>query len=506
MKKAQSTAHAAENGLGEMPASAPDALKRTAEATRNAAREKLRRWGLTNAQIEAAEQRGITADNVTIYAPMGGTVIHRNGQEGMYVDEGTRIYTIADLSHLWVKLDAYESDLPWLHYGQTAQFTTEAYPGEEFEGRISFINPVVNPVTRTVDVRLVVPNPDGRLKPEMFVRAVVRAQIATGGRVMDPDLAGKWISPMHPEIIKDGPGSCDVCGMALVKAEDLGYVSADPEAMDRPLVMPASAPLITGTRAVVYVEVPDREAPTYEGREVVLGPRAGDFYLVRDGLEEGERVVVRGNFKIDSALQIQARPSMMLPEEEVAPPDDEEPEERPRYDAPDAFREQLRSLYDAYAELAAALAADDLEAAQESLGPLGDALDRVDAGELPEEHLEPWDSAEATLKESLDTMRESEEIAAIRDALVPMTEGLTDAIAIYGIAEGAPVYRAFCPMAFDDEGAHWLQPGEAIRNPYFGSMMLQCGVIEERLDEPLEDDAHDHAGHDHAGHEGAHHE
>ena len=89
-------------------------------------------------------------------------------------------------------------------------------------------------------------------------------------------------------------------------------VAAD-EAGQPPLVIPASAPLITGRRAVVYVEKPQSEHPTFEGREVVLGPRAGDYYIVKSGLAEGQRVVTKGNFKIDSALQIQAKPSMMNP-------------------------------------------------------------------------------------------------------------------------------------------------------------------------------------------------
>src|SRR5690606_1207135 len=127
-------------------------------------------------------------------------------------------------------------------------------------------------------------------------------------------LAGKWISPMHPEIVKDEPGECDICGMPLVRAESLGYVSSEDLLTEPPLVIPASAVLWTGTRAIVYVEVPESEQPTYEGREVVLGARAGEDYLVRSGLREGELVVTRGNFKIDSALQIQARPSMMTPQ------------------------------------------------------------------------------------------------------------------------------------------------------------------------------------------------
>jgi Cu(I)/Ag(I) efflux system membrane fusion protein len=101
--------------------------------------------------------------------------------------------------------------------------------------------------------------------------------------------------------------------MDLVTTESLGYVKADiPE--QAPLVIPASAALITGTRAVVYVRLPDKKKPTFQGREIVLGPRAGDYYIVSKGLAEGEVVVTNGNFKIDSALQIQAKPSMMNPE------------------------------------------------------------------------------------------------------------------------------------------------------------------------------------------------
>jgi membrane fusion protein, copper/silver efflux system len=195
-------------------------------------------------------------------------------------------------------------------------FTTDSLPGEEFHGRISFIGPVLDPGTRTVDVRVNVPNKERRLKPGMFVRAKVFSRVAKGGRVIDPELAGKWISPMHPEVVKDEPGACDVCGMPLVPAEELGYVAAVED--EPPLVIPESAPLITGKRAVVYVEVPG-EKPAYEGREVVLGPKGQDHYLVIQGLEEGERVVTHGAFKIDSALQIVARPSMMSPEAGAAP-------------------------------------------------------------------------------------------------------------------------------------------------------------------------------------------
>lgn len=304
----------AKASLVELRRSELSSLRESAQGTIDSARDKLRLWGLTAEQITSIEERGEPEEHVTIYSPSSGLVIHRNAQEGMYVATGTRIFTVADLSHMWVQLDAYESDLEWLRYGQEVDFETEAYKGRKFTGRISFIDPVLDSRTRTVKVRVNVKNEDGLLKPDMFVRAVVHASIAAGGQVMDASLAGKWISPMHPEIVKDGPGQCDVCDMDLVPAEELGYVAASKTAQGAPLVVPVSATLMTGTRAVVYVELPDMEEPTYEGREVVLGPRAGDEYIVHHGLKEGELVVAEGNFKIDSALQIQAKPSMMNPE------------------------------------------------------------------------------------------------------------------------------------------------------------------------------------------------
>ena len=136
-------------------------VRETAAATVVASREKLRLWGLTQEQIKQLEVRGTPSDHVTIKSPMGGIVIHKNAQEGMYVQTGTRIYTIADLTRLWVLLDAYESDLAWLRYGQSVRFTTEAYPGEVFAGTVAFIDPVLDDTRRTVKVRVNVTN-DGR--------------------------------------------------------------------------------------------------------------------------------------------------------------------------------------------------------------------------------------------------------------------------------------------------------------------------------------------------------
>jgi len=226
-----------------------------------AARDKLRLWDLLPDQIDAIIESGQAKDHFVLKAPVGGVVVSKNVKEGDYVKTGEPLFKIVDLSTLWAYLDAYESDLPWLRYGQDVSFTVETRPGETFHGQIAFIEPEVNSKTRTVPLRVNVPNPDGKLKPGMFVRGIVASRLAEDGKVYAPEFAGKWISPMHPEVVKDGPGDCDVCGMDLVPAEELGYVDNATEGA--PVIVPTSAVLRTGKRAVVYVAKPNAERPTY---------------------------------------------------------------------------------------------------------------------------------------------------------------------------------------------------------------------------------------------------
>jgi Cu(I)/Ag(I) efflux system membrane fusion protein len=362
----------------------PD-LVANAESTVRAAREKLRLLGLTPEQVAEVERTRKATDHLTIYSPTGGIVIHRNAQEGMYVQTGTKIYTIADLRQVWVKLDAYESDIQWLRYGQTVEFTSQAYPGETFEGTIAFIDPVLDPKTRTVKVRVNVPNEDGRLKPEMFIRATVHSQVAAGGRVMEPNLAGKWMCPMHPEVVQDEAGECSVCQMPLVKTESLGYVPINGVEAAQPLVIPATAPLLTGARAVVYVQDTEAERPTFVGREIVLGPRAGDYYIVRHGLREGELVVTSGNFKIDSALQILARPSMMTPAGGGAPIHGDGAARLPA-----SFLAQVRHVLAAHAAARGAFDAGDIEALRRAFRELQAAVGRVDGSPLEDDARKLW--------------------------------------------------------------------------------------------------------------------
>ncbi|MBW8036015.1 MAG: efflux RND transporter periplasmic adaptor subunit [Planctomycetes bacterium] len=449
-------------------------MREMTESTVKSVREKLRLWGVTPEQIAEIEKSGKVSDHMTIYAPTSGIVIHKNAQEGMYVQTGTKIYTIADLSKIWVKLDAYESDLQWLRYGQEMEFTTIAYPGQIFKGTISFIDPILNDRTRTVKIRVNVQNPDGKLKPGMFVKAIVRSQVAGGGRIMDAGLAGKWICPMHPEIIKEASGQCDTCQMPLVQTEDLGYISDDPSLTEKPLVIPVTAALVTGSRAIVYVQLPNTEKPIYEGREIALGPRAGDYYLVRSGLSEGELVVVKGNFKIDSSLQIMAKPSMMTPAAAG-----EEPATYERSGINDTFRTQLAKVFEGYFAMQQALADDKVQLATESAKKTSHALKAVDMKLLTGESHHKWMTFSTELESILSKAGKSEDIKLLRNDFYLLSQQLTKIAKYFGSTGQSDLYILYCPMAFDNKGGHWLQDNDQTANPYFGHMMLRCGGVEE---------------------------
>ncbi len=222
----------------------------------DATRNRLLLWGVTEEQIAKIQPERRNHFQMTIYSPLGGTVIEKMAFEGKYVTEGEALYKVADLSTVWMQGEVYEFELPWIKPGQSVEIATPSYPGKTFAGRVSFIDPMVNPQTRTIKVRVDIPNPNATLKPQMFVTAKLRASL---GR---PTLA-----------------------------------------------VPKSAVLDTGLRQIVYL---DKGNGLYQGRQVTLGPEAGGYYPVIKGLAEGDRVVTAGNFLIDSQTQLSG-PSMGLP-------------------------------------------------------------------------------------------------------------------------------------------------------------------------------------------------
>ncbi|GAF05263.1 efflux RND transporter periplasmic adaptor subunit [Saccharicrinis fermentans] len=227
-----------------------------------ASRNKLKLWDLTDAQIDGIETKGEPQNYFDVLSPISGTVTMRHVSVGDYIKEGNALFQVINLKKVWLMFDAYESDLPWLHEGNKVEFTVQSIPGETFTGKVTFIDPFLDAKTRVANVRVEVDNPKLELKPEMFANGIIKPKIS-GGK-------------------KD-------------------------------LMIPKTSVLWTGKRAVVYVKVPEREHNSFLYREITLGPEAGDFYIVKEGLSEGEEIAVNGVFKIDAASQLEGKPSMMNP-------------------------------------------------------------------------------------------------------------------------------------------------------------------------------------------------
>jgi Cu(I)/Ag(I) efflux system membrane fusion protein len=374
-----------------------------------AAKEKLLLWDLSPDQINALLENGQIREKFELHSPIAGIVVTKQINEGDYLKTGQPLYTIVDLSQLWLHLNAYESDLAWLEVGQHVQFTVKSFPGQSFHGTIELIEPEIDSKTRTVPIRVIVPNPEQRLKPGMFASATVMAP-------------GKSVG-------------------------------------ETPLLVASSAVLRTGKRAVVYIEKPDTKRPTFEGREIVLGPRAGDHFVVAEGLSEGERIVTHGAFKIDSALQIQAKPSMMNPSTE---PHAQPPAMPTELKIPTHQAVQILPIY---LKLQSALAADNLAAAQTQTR----AMMRLTghSGALPT-LLHSMLAAE-----SLDALRKPH-FETLSNALIAATQAAPTAF------EGE-LFIMHCPMVYGDHGADWLQADQPLKNPYFGAMMLHCGEVKKKI-------------------------
>ena len=273
----------------------------------DAIRKKMERWGLLPEQIDEFLRSGKVTDRVTLLAPMGGTVTEKMVVQNSMVKPGEMLYRLANLDSVWLYLDIYEYELGLVRYGQEVAATTESYPGETFTGRVWFISPILSEETRTVKVTVALENKSRKLKPGMFVSAGIEVPLLADGSAAPSGVEGKWTCPMHPHVILDEAGKCPECAMPLVQIPGVAPPAEKPMA----LAIPVSAVLDSGTRKLVHVETGE---DVYKPVEVKLGLRAGAYYPVLDGLKEGDRVVVRGNFLLDSQFQIAGLPSLFYPD------------------------------------------------------------------------------------------------------------------------------------------------------------------------------------------------
>ncbi len=418
-------------------------FKETRPSLYVAARGKLKLWDLSDKQINNIEKKGEPIVYFDVLSPITGTVTMRHVSIGDYVKEGTPLFEVIDLSKLWVMFDAYESDLPWINVGDKIDFTIQALPGKTFSSIVTYIDPFINRKTRIAKARLEVVNNNGELKPEMFAIGLLESKFAENSNE---------------------------------------------------ILIPKSSVLWTGKRAVVYIKVPDRESPSFLFREITLGPEAGSFFVVADGLEEGEEIAINGVFKIDAAAQLAGFPSMMNPGGGIISTGHNhgdienidiplESKEYTVFKTPEEFSNQFEKFINNYIILKDAFVATDddqvIEFAKSTLA----SLNKVDMKLLKGDAHLLWMSLYNPILDNLEGIIQMEDMEIKRNHFSIVSNNLTDAIAAFGDYSNNPIYLQYCPMAFDDQGAYWISNKKEIRNPYFGDMMLKCGEVKKVFNE-----------------------
>ncbi|MDP6962929.1 MAG: efflux RND transporter periplasmic adaptor subunit [Planctomycetota bacterium] len=440
------------------------------KSTVTAAESRLRQFGISQRQIDSLANTRKAQETIELKAPIGGVVVRKNAKLGQYVKEGQELFSISDLRKLWLVLNAYEKDLAWLRYGQQVEFSVDAFPGETFTGKIIFFEREVDMQTRTLGVRVEVSNPDLRLRPGMLSRAKVAVQIASDGFVHANTVIKEFVCPMHHEVGSDFAGDCVKCGMPLEPSSELGFDGS--QQADDPLLIPASAPLITGKRALVYVQTENNpDGVTYEPRPIVLGPRAGDWFVVKEGLEQGEVIVAQSAFILDSEQQINGKFSMMAA--------DQEPVVFKKAEGiPFDIQKQLGAILALYVDLAKSLASDDLIAAQSVGSQIKQQLSKIDVDQISLETFTSFRNDLSLMLDKLSVFNNQDDIEVARVEFEHLQMGATKFAGKYPYHTTIGKLAVFhCPMAFNDRGADWLQfSGEKVENPYFGAAMYRCGL------------------------------
>lgn len=403
--------------------------KRFAEANPQlveAARTKLKQWKLTDAQIQQIEELGQVQESFPVLADRSGYVLNKKVNFGDHLMLGEPLFDLADLSRVWVEFDAYEKDIPWIEEGDVITITARSVPGQTFRAKVTFIDPIIDQQTRVATIRAELQNPNGLLKPEMFTTGTVEAEL-----------------------------------------------SAD----TAKIVVPRSAVLWTGTRSIVYVQVPGKDAPSFQLREVTLGAALGKAYIVEAGLAVGEEIVVEGAYTIDAASELADKPSMMNPEpKEVLGPFGEVPDYSAETSS--AFTAQLGVVNQHYLQIQQALVGAHDKEAKAAAQALLVALPpkRSFTEPLAQSY---WNGRYAAIRELSKTISTAGTIDNQRKAFVDLSLEMVRTNMAYATADN--LYIVYCPMANNDEGAYWLSEVEEVLNPYYGDMMLRCGEIKDQI-------------------------
>ena len=406
-----------------------------------AAKEKLKNWKLTDEYIQQILESGEAKETFDIRADVSGYVTKKMVNTGDYVSRGQTIYEIADLSRVWVLFDLYESDMPWVKRGDKITFTIASLPGKTFEEEISFFDPVIDPKTRVAKARVVVSNPDLKLKPEMLASGMVEAELSN---------------------------------------------------QDDNVVVPQSAVMWTGERSVVYVKSESEGGVNFVIRDVTLGPGLGESFIIEDGLQEGEEIAMHGTFSIDAAAQLAGKRSMMNPKagpamvvhdhgEMVTQELTSEPEaDIEPVETDPKFTEQLTDVYKAYLDMKNAFVETNAEKVSAEAKDVIAALENVNKGLLEGDAHMAWMDQLNNLNRNIEIIINSSDIDEQRTAFTRFNLAFYKSVQLFGL--NVKSYFQYCPMANNDQGAYWFSETEDIRNPYFGAEMLTCGETREIIE------------------------
>lgn len=405
-------------------------IKDTHPELLEAAKNKLRYWKISEKEIDGIIQSQQVKEYFDIYAEHSGVISKRKVNVGDHLMEGGLLFDVQNLNSLWAVFDVYEQDLSLVNIGDEITFTTPAISGKEFASKVVFIDPVINPSTRTASVRLEVPNSHKTLKPDMFI-------------------TGKLFSKN--------------------------------EERSSQLFVPKSAVLWTGERSVVYVKQQGTDIPTFEYREVELGESNGNKYAVNKGLKSGEEVVTNGAFVIDASAQLNNRSSMMN-RNLLGVEESDQSVRTPDYKAQtsEQFKQQLQKVVSAYLALKDDLVTSESVKAKASGKKLEIALQKVDMKLLKGEAHMYWMDKSVKISEAVKQIISGKNVDVQRGSFDELSVALISAGKAFGI-HNEQLYIQYCPMANGKKGAYWLSTQTAIRNPYFGDQMLKCGEVKDSI-------------------------
>ncbi|WP_437398256.1 efflux RND transporter periplasmic adaptor subunit [Flagellimonas lutimaris] len=399
-------------------------LKESQPQLYKAVRNKLKLWKLSEAQIDQIESSGQVLEYFPVYSNVRGVVSEIMVEEGDYIKTGSPLVKVANLNSVWALFDAYENQLSLFEEGQTLNVTTKSYPNEAFPAKVSFVAPVLNKNTRTLEVRAELDNKNGLLKPGMFVQAEV-------------------------EVSNTEDGS---------------------------LTIPESAVLWTGRRSLVYVQ-PNRDNAIFEMREVELGNLMNGSYAVNSGLQSGDLVVAKGTFTVDAAAQLQGKKSMMNQEGGTMQMGHEGHSEMGgtmKMEFSPEAQSEFNDLLNIYLDLKDALVASDQTKTQ-TLAQKGAGIAATITGlqmdDMGKRHMSKLAIQLKEMGSKGDLENQREDFVMLSQNMIQIGQQMNEL--------ETKLYVQHCPMANNDKGADWLSLEEEIRNPYYGDAMLTCGSVLE---------------------------